>query len=402
MNTKQVSFCILPVLIIASLLASIGIVLSTATTSPSVAVYPSEGPPGVLVEVFGCGFSANTSITVYIDAKLVGSDYTDSTGCFWTIIQVPEVDFGQKTVMAKDTTNRIAYTSFTVTKPILNIQPSMGPSGTEVQVSGVGLGPYQVYMLKFNNIVLETPLFINENGELPEITTRIPDAVFAGIYNFTLVYIGYYREFKYTRQIYYTSSPTVVVYREFNVTKGAATTDDIISLIKSLSELREDLESLKVNITRLKENITSLLSDLEILELNVNSNISLINSTIQELLYQLAELTTRLEELVNMTSTELNNTREELSKLLGERVQELESKITMINQSISSINNTALKLSSDLREQSSKIKSLEQTTETVRTMTIVVIAFSIIAIVLGAYSYVTLKKIRPEYAPAPA
>jgi len=390
-NSKKIFLYALLVLLILSSV----IPVNTISEQAVVSVFPSEGPSGVIVEVFGCGFSSRVSVTIYFDNILVGSDTTDQDGCFWTLIQVPDIELGQRTVMVRDITGRIAYTQFTVTKPIMRVSPTSGPAGANVSVYGVGLGPYQVYTLKFDNIVLEAALFTNETGGLPELVVKIPDSLLTGVHVFTLVYVGYYREYKNTRQIYYASSSVIIAQEEFEVTRGAATTDDIALLNETLSELRKELSALKLNVT-------SLLNELETLKASTLSNISALNNTMQELFSKLEELkntATRLEELITALETKLNSTSEELVNVKSElsaEIGELGSKITTLNQSITQTIKQVEKFSNELEDQSSRIRDLAANHENTRAMIIAAVATGVVAIILGALAHISLRRLKYE------
>jgi len=370
--------------------------VNTVSEEAVVIVYPGEGPPGVIVEVFGCGFSSRVSVIIYFDDVIAGTDTTNQDGCFWTHVHVPDIEPGLRVVMARDEKGRISYTQFTITKPVMRISPTSGPAGVNVTVYGIGLGPYQVYTLKFDNIVLETMLFTNEAGELPGLVIKIPDSVLTGIHILTFVYTGYYREYKNIRQVYYTSSSIIVAQTVFEVTKGAATTDDIASLNGALSELRRELSTLKLNIT-------SLLNEFAAFRAITLSNISALNSTIQEFFSMLEKLNntaTRLEKLIAFLETKLDNTTEELIKVkseMGTEIEKVDSKITTLNQSVTlTITQINKKFSSELEEQSSKIRDLAVNYENVRIMTIMAIATGVAAIILGALTYVFLRRLKYE------
>jgi len=48
--------------------------------------WSTQGPSGIYIEVWGYGFTNYTTVTIYFDDKVVGTDTTDYYGCFWTLI----------------------------------------------------------------------------------------------------------------------------------------------------------------------------------------------------------------------------------------------------------------------------------------------------------------------------
>ena len=360
------------------LVPSLLLLVNTASGQATVNVYPSEGPPGVLVEVFGCGFARQTSVAIYFEYVLVAEERTDAAGCFWALVAVPRLEPGLRAVIVRDTSGRVAYTSFTVTRPLITVSPSTGPAGSRVNITGVGLGPYQVYTLKFNDVIVESLLFTSESGELVGVAATVPTGVSPGVYNFTLTYIGYYREVNSVRQVFFTSQPVVVAYAPFNVTRGAATTDDILLLNESISKLAAELSSLR-------DTIRDLVNWLERLGSEVRANTTLLNSALRELAYRLNTSITSLEELTRALSAELNKTRSDLSRLRSD----LNTETSKLDSKILDLKNT---LSIELEKQSSRIRSLESNYEFARILVVVASALGAVSIALSARVYIAMRR----------
>jgi len=268
-----------------------------------------------------------------------------------------------------------------LTKPRITISLTSGPAGVEVAISGTGLGPFQVYTLKFDEIVLETPLFTDRGGAL-ELTIRVPRSAVVGKHNFTLVYIGFYYGYYYPyyrmRSILYVPTTKIKTYAIFEVTSGAATSYDVSMLKTSLEELRRSLATLNGSVVKiiddvntLKENMRAVAESIEKLNVKdqeLSSRISVLNQSLIGVIGELKGLevqlsrvrsdleklastlstvnttlsrmlvkeVTRLNETLNMLEAKLKQAREDLEVLKGTlntNVKELNIKISLLNQS---------------------------------------------------------------------
>jgi hypothetical protein len=233
-------------------------------------VYPDNGPSGIWVVVSGGGFSKSTMVTIYFDDKVVGVTTTNEDGSFRVLIQVPETSVGVHIIVARDAKGLTASTTFTVTKPRITISPTSGPAGVEVAISGTGLGPFLMYTLKFDEMVLETPLFTDGGGAL-ELTIRVPKSAVVGVHNFTLVYIGRYIQHPSgIKDVLYAPTTKIITYAIFEVISGAATSYDVSTLKTSLEELRRSLATLNKSVVKiindvntLKENMSAVAESIE-------------------------------------------------------------------------------------------------------------------------------------------
>jgi chaperonin cofactor prefoldin len=212
------------------------------------------------------------------------------------------------------------------------LSQTTGPAGVEITISGTGLGPYQVYTLKFDEIVLETPLFTDEAGAV-ELTTRVPSSAIIGKHNLTLLYIGFYYEYDKVKYIIYAPMTKIIAYAEFEVTSGVATTRDIEALRASLEDLKKALTTFNENVTKLASDISALRENLtayinnEILRINsrvsdltnelfrINNTVSTLNITINITIQQLSLNPTDLDNALKSLEAQLSKVRDELKEL---------------------------------------------------------------------------------------
>ncbi len=87
-----------------------------------VSIYPTSGPPGILVTVTGTGFSSGKEVIVYFNNNGLATATTDQQGSFTVTFKVPEEDMwhipwsGTYLVDAEDQDGNLGTTEFTVTE----------------------------------------------------------------------------------------------------------------------------------------------------------------------------------------------------------------------------------------------------------------------------------------------
>src|SRR2546427_3952626 len=114
----------------------------TVATIPvaTISLNPSSGPVGTTVNISGSNFAANSGITISYDNAGITTTPTTitstSTGSFTGSITVPSSIAGLHTVNATDASNNSASAQFIVKTPAITLNPTSGPAGTTVNISG--------------------------------------------------------------------------------------------------------------------------------------------------------------------------------------------------------------------------------------------------------------------------
>src|SRR3989475_4931604 len=147
--------------------------VSISTNTQLTAVYrivtislnPSSGPTGTTVTVTGKNFAANSGITISYDGSAITTTpttiTTDSTGGFTGSITVPSSGAGPHTVKATDAAAHTAPSQFTVTTPSIALNPSSGPTGATVNISGSNFVPNSGIMISYDgSAITSTPTTI--------------------------------------------------------------------------------------------------------------------------------------------------------------------------------------------------------------------------------------------------
>ena len=112
-------------------------------TALAISVTPTQGPVGATTTVSGTGFSESVPLSSLVfDAKAIlsclsGSLTTGPTGSFTCTFKVPSGTSGT-TVNATDTGDQSALGAFAVTTPAIVTNPTQGPVGATVTISGTG------------------------------------------------------------------------------------------------------------------------------------------------------------------------------------------------------------------------------------------------------------------------
>ncbi len=104
-----------------------------------------EGPVGTAVEIAGEGFEDEEDLIIEYDDDEIdiesGDDKTDDDGEFEdTIIIIPPSTAGDHTITATGDDSGITATAEFTVEPEITLDPTEGPSGTEVTVTGTGFG----------------------------------------------------------------------------------------------------------------------------------------------------------------------------------------------------------------------------------------------------------------------
>jgi len=157
-----------------------GFSTSGTSLSPTITLNPSTGPIGTTVTITGTGFAPSIHVVITFDGILVVTNpatvTTNSNGEFTASIAVPVSVSGAHTVAAN-----LASKTFTVTSstaPAITLNPTSGPVGSSVNITGTGFDPTSTVTITFGGSTVTTtpfPLTTNNNGEF-SATFAVPDS----------------------------------------------------------------------------------------------------------------------------------------------------------------------------------------------------------------------------------
>jgi PKD repeat protein len=112
-------------------------------------ITPKQGIVGTTVALTGVGAIPNDTVNIYwseyiydeywqYNYTLIGTAATDSAGNFSTFFQVPQSTYGYHNVMASCPTSMTYYVELFFVLPSITVDPTSGPVGTKITVSGTG------------------------------------------------------------------------------------------------------------------------------------------------------------------------------------------------------------------------------------------------------------------------
>jgi len=114
------------------------------TVVPQIILSPDSGPVGTLVTVTGTGFDRTRTITIMfknVDVTPSPAPVTNEVGSFTTSFPVPPLAKEDYTVTATDSAGNSGSDVFTLFGITVSIDPTSGPVGTLVAVSGTQATP---------------------------------------------------------------------------------------------------------------------------------------------------------------------------------------------------------------------------------------------------------------------
>ncbi len=207
-------FRILGIVIVLSLLVA-AMPATPALAAPRVNVSPTEGEIGDRIDITGYGFSVNTTVRIYFSNQAASEgDYIDSEVTAYERVKTPNIDEwgildsyfyvptslndgddvenvhgGQYYVYAtySGSTRIRATDDFTVIGGEIELYPTEGHTGTEVEVTGIDFGEREDITIEYNDEDLDIASGDEETDSDGEFTCTIiiPESV-AGDHTITV------------------------------------------------------------------------------------------------------------------------------------------------------------------------------------------------------------------------
>jgi hypothetical protein len=154
-------------------------IVTIVSITTTISLSPIVGDVTTNVTVSGTNYAPNSAITITYDGTTVATTTATSSGAIPPNVRfmVPPSTAGAHTVRARDNSYS-ATATFTVT-PNIKIQPTMGPSGATIEVSGEGFAPSSTLTVTFiGTLVATTPPTKTTDGlgSFSTITFTVPSA----------------------------------------------------------------------------------------------------------------------------------------------------------------------------------------------------------------------------------
>ena len=153
---------------------------SGSTLNPTISLNPTSGTVATLVTVTGNGFVPISTVAITFDGSTVAAvTPTYPAGFFTATFKVPPSSIGDHTVKATEGSNSASKT-FTVTSsavPTIVLNPTSGPVGTSINITGVNFDPNSEVRIFFFGTVTDTLLSTVTTNNIGEFSTNstVPD-----------------------------------------------------------------------------------------------------------------------------------------------------------------------------------------------------------------------------------
>ena len=125
---------------------------SLGYAAPTLALSPNRGSLGTVVTATGTNYTINGTVRIYFGPTLMNTTTADASGNLNTAFTVPSVSPGTYDVTAYDVTANVAVVEpFVVPALSITLNPTWGPNGTSVNVTGEGFSVLGLVKIYFNS-----------------------------------------------------------------------------------------------------------------------------------------------------------------------------------------------------------------------------------------------------------
>jgi len=125
------------------------------TVEPKITIAPESGAVGSTIIVSGTGFGDEVDVNIIFNNTLVTQEETDDDGSFTASFAVPSSATGSYDITAEDDDNS-DEASFTITATVINLTPTNGNVGDNIDLSGSGFMINTSISVTFDNDPVKT------------------------------------------------------------------------------------------------------------------------------------------------------------------------------------------------------------------------------------------------------
>lgn len=146
---------------------------SDFTVIPQITVSPSSGPIGTEVTVVGTGFGRVSAVTITfkgIDIIPSQAPVTNEVGSFTTSFLAPPTIAGNHLITATDDALNSASSSFTLLGVTVSIDPTSGPVGTLVAVTGTQATPNGLVTIWWDDATVDSVITLQDGTYSSDFT----------------------------------------------------------------------------------------------------------------------------------------------------------------------------------------------------------------------------------------
>jgi len=130
-------------------------------TNPVVSANPSDGPRGTTFNLYGTGFTPNSTAEVHFkfpdNSEQTFTKNTDGGGVYpysWTApndAQIGTYKYWAKDLTSEKTSNTVSFQVISSANPQVSVSPNNGPQGTTFNMLGTGFTPGGIAEIHYNN-----------------------------------------------------------------------------------------------------------------------------------------------------------------------------------------------------------------------------------------------------------
>ena len=164
---------------------------TTFQVTLALTVSPAAGPKGTLITVTGSGFPPNERITVdFGTTPALAYTFADEHGNFTVTFSADAQPFGSTTILARGISGVEGYGIFQM-QPILEITPTQGNVGTQVEIRGYGFKASGLITIQFGTVAIAFGIPSGETSYFPILIPFILKDSMVSIWtSSTLIIIG--------------------------------------------------------------------------------------------------------------------------------------------------------------------------------------------------------------------
>jgi len=126
------------------------------TVEPKMTITPESGAVGDTITVSGTGFGGEVEVIITLDGTQVAQKETDDDGSFTVTFAAPSRAAGSYDIAAEDDDDNSDEASFTIAATVVNLSPTTGNVGDNVNVSGSGFQANESISITFDNVPVKT------------------------------------------------------------------------------------------------------------------------------------------------------------------------------------------------------------------------------------------------------
>ncbi len=188
----------------------------TFTTTPQITLSSTSVQAGNTIYVYGSGFTASSTVIIYIDSSATTSAGTSTSGSFTAILSVPSGASGYHTITAVDSLSNTASTTYYITGPQITLSNTSVHAGDSITIYGNGFGVGSTITIYVDGAV-QTTTYAGTSGTL-SVNLTVPQG------------IGGYHTVTATDSLGNTATATYSIARSMTINQSSYTAGEQLAI----------------------------------------------------------------------------------------------------------------------------------------------------------------------------